>query len=351
MPHTGTVRALLDGMFYSRAHRLLAPIMRGYGSILMLHHVRPQQTRSSFAPNAGLEVTPEFLDQVLDYIKGEGIELVSLAEGIDRIRTQRCDKRFAVVTLDDGYLDNYVHAWPVFMKHECPFTIFVAADITDGKSELWWQIIEDVIDQGNRLKTEVAGESIDLPTESPKQKSAAFQQLYKLVRWGLDEPEQRKWIRRFAESHDIDWLAKCRDQAMTWDQIREINEDPLCTIGAHTVHHYSVGRLSEDDAYLEMFLSKGRIAEELGETPKFFCYPYGDPISAGPRDFALTEKAGFEAAVTTRKGMIYREHADHLFALPRVSLNGDYQQVRYVDVFMSGVPFMLANKFKTVNAA
>ena len=351
MPHTGTVKALLDGMFYSRAHRLLAPLMGGYGSFFMLHHVRPEKKRTGFAPNAGLEVTPEFLDQVITFVREQDIELVSFEDGIDRIRSQRCDKRFAVFTLDDGYLDNFEHAWPVFKKHECPFTIFVASDITDGKSELWWQIIEDVIASEDRLVAEVGAEKLDLPTETPKQENEAFQQLYKLVRWGLDEQSQRKWIRRFAEKHEIDWLSKCREQTMTWDQVREINEDPLCTIGAHTVHHYSVGRLDEDDAYLEMFLSKGRITEELGETPKFFCYPYGDPVSAGPRDFALAKRAGFEAAVTTRKGMIYREHSDHLMALPRVSLNGDYQDIRYVDVFMSGVPFMLANKFKAVNAA
>ena len=166
-------------MYYSRAHRLLAPLMSGYGSILMLHHVRPQQRRPAFAPNAGLEVTPEFLDKVLEFVRGQGIELVSFAEGIDRIRSRRCDKRFAVLTLDDGYLDNFEYAWPVFKKHECPFTIFVASDITDGKSELWWQIIEDVIQRGEGLKAEVGGESIDLPTETAKQKHTAFQKLEK----------------------------------------------------------------------------------------------------------------------------------------------------------------------------
>lgn len=37
--------------------------------------------------------------------------------------------------------------------------------------------------------------------------------------------------------------------------------------------------------------------------------------------------------------------------LPRFFINGDYQRLRYVDVMMSGLPFMLANSFKTVNAA
>ncbi|MCP5081882.1 MAG: polysaccharide deacetylase family protein [Alphaproteobacteria bacterium] len=351
MPHNGTVRTVLDGLFYSGAHRLLAPFVQGIGSFLMLHHVRPGTDKNGFAPNAGLEITPEFLDTVLSHFQERGIEFVSFAEGIRRTKLGVSQKSFAVFTLDDGYLDNFEHAWPIFKRHDCPFTIFIASDITDGTSELWWQILEQAIAASTSLSAQVAGDTISCQTATAAQKQQAYEKLYKQVRWGLEEQEQRKWIRSFAETQGIDVQAHCRAEAMTWDQVREINEDPLCTIGAHTVHHYAVGRMSEEDAYLEMLLSRGRIAEELGAAPAYFCYPYGDEVSAGARDFALAKKAGFEAAVTTRKGMIYPGHAEHLLALPRVSLNGAFQHVRYVDVLMSGLPFMLANKFRAVNAA
>ncbi len=351
MPHIGTVRTVLDGLFYSGAHRLLAPFVQGIGSFLMLHHVRPASGKNGFAPNAGLEITPEFLDSVLSHFRARGIEFVSFAEGVRRTRLGVSPKSFAVFTLDDGYLDNFEHAWPIFQRYDCPFTIFIATDITDGSSELWWLILERAIADSQKISTEVAGETISGETRTAAQKTQAYEKLYKLVRWGLEEAEQRKWIRQFADAQGIDVNAHCRAEAMTWDQVREINEDPLCTIGAHTVHHYSVGRLSEEDAYLEMILSRGRIAEELGSAPQYFCYPYGDEISAGPREFALAERAGFEAAVTTRKGMVYPGHGEHLTALPRVSLNGAFQHVRYVDVMMSGLPFMLANRFRAVNAA
>ena len=58
-----------------------------------------------------------------------------------------------------------------------------------------------------------------------------------------------------------------------------------------------------------------------------------------------------EAAVTTRKGLIYPEHGDHLFALPRVSLNGDYQSLHFIDLYLSGAPFALWNRFRRVDAA
>ncbi len=351
MPHIGTVRTVLDGLFYSRAHRLLSPFVQGIGGFLMLHHVRPAIEKHGFAPNAGLEITPEFLDSVLRHFSERDIEFVSFAEGVRRTKLGVSPNSFAVFTLDDGYLDNFEHAWPIFKQHDCPFTIFIATDITDGTSELWWLILEQVIADSQEFSTEIAGEVISGPTKTAAQKNLTYEKLYKLVRWGLDEKDQRKWIREFAEAHGIDVAAHCRAQAMTWDQVREINEDPLCTIGAHTVHHYSVGRMSEEDAYLEMILSRGRIADELGSAPDYFCYPYGDEVSAGPREFALAQKAGFEAAVTTRKGMIYAGHSEHLTALPRRTLNGSFQQLKYVDVMMSGLPFMLANKFRAVNAA
>ena len=47
--------------------------------------------------------------------------------------------------------------------------------------------------------------------------------------------------------------------------------------------------------------------------------------------------------MTTRKGLIHPRHASELTALPRVSLNGDYQKPRYVKVLLSGAPFALFN--------
>jgi len=138
---------------------------------------------------------------------------------------------------------------------------------------------------------------------------------------------------------------------MTWDELKALSEDPLVTIGAHTNNHYAIAKLSKADALEEMTSSAKRLENELGTRPQYFCYPYGDAGSAGERDFELASKAGFKAATTTRKGVLFSEHKNHLTALPRVSLNGDYQSVRYIDLFASGVPFALWNKFKKVDAA
>jgi hypothetical protein len=54
--------------------------------------------------------------------------------------------------------------------------------------------------------------------------------------------------------------------------------------------------------------------------------------------------AGFK--ITTQKGVLFRAHRPHLTALPRVSLNGDYQSLTYTALDLSGARFALWNKFQ-----
>jgi peptidoglycan/xylan/chitin deacetylase (PgdA/CDA1 family) len=123
------------------------------------------------------------------------------------------------------------------------------------------------------------------------------------------------------------------------------------TIGAHTVNHVMLAKVPEQSARAEMEMGRSVIEAALGRRPDHLAYPVGDASSAGPREFRLAAEAGFKTAVTTRPGVIFPEHRDHLTALPRISLNGEHQQLRYVRVLLSGAATAMWNGFRKVNAA
>jgi peptidoglycan/xylan/chitin deacetylase (PgdA/CDA1 family) len=324
----------------------------GLGAIFMLHHVLPGGgLQTGFAPNKALEVTPEFLDAVIGLARQRGFDLLSMAQAVERLRQPEVGQRpFVVFTLDDAYKDNMVHAAPVFARHQCPFTIFASPAIQDGTCELWWRGLEAAIAANATVRGSLNGEAFAMSCATPAQKLDCWNTLYWPVR-NLEQKAQRQWIRLFCTQNNIDLTTICTSQAMTWDELRRMAQHPLCTIGAHTVNHFAVGRLQEADALFELAESRRRLAAELGRAPAFLAYPYGDAGSAGPRDFALAREAGFEAAVTTRKGMLFPAHKDHLLALPRLSLSGDFQKLRYVDVLLSGSAFALLNGFRQLNVA
>jgi peptidoglycan/xylan/chitin deacetylase (PgdA/CDA1 family) len=344
------LRTGFDVLHFSGANALLRPVFRGAGAIFCLHHVCPGGgSKTSFSPNYQLEITPEFLQETISLCRDRGYDLVSLAVAVERIENSS-PKPFAVFTLDDGYRDNAVHAAPVFRRNNCPYTIFVAPKIAEGTCELWWRALEMIIADASHLELEVSGKRFDLETRQDKQKVHAWKTLFPLVK-SMPEHEQRKWINAASAKSGLDLRAYCRSVAMRWQDIVELNRDPLCTIGAHTMNHFAVAKLPTEEALQELQQSKAITEEHLGEEVDFFAYPYGDHDAAGARDFELSARAGFKAAVTTRKGIVFPEHRQHLQAIPRIMLSGRYQKIRYTDALLSGVPFALLNRFRRVDAA
>ncbi len=84
---------------------------------------------------------------------------------------------------------------------------------------------------------------------------------------------------------------------------------------------------------------------------RHLAYPVGDATSAGRREFELAPAIGFESAVTTSPGMLFSEHAARLTELPRVSVNGHWQDAGALEILLTGAPFGLWNRGRLVAAA
>ena len=339
----------LNGLYYSGAYYSLKNRFRGVGALLTLHHVRPRGPACGFSPNRILEITPEFLEATILQVKELGYEFVSLNEFQRRLVEKDFQRRFIAFTLDDGYADNYHYAFPLFRKHQVPFAIYVCTGLLDGSIDLWWQDLEDILLRERRLEVFFDGTRRKFKTETTRQKYVAYETIY----WALRSMPLEKQLTTFRAIKDH-YIAKSTkpdssDNALSWQMIAEMQRSNLLTIGAHTVKHRALSKLSSSAAQMEMALSQDLIEQHTGIKPAHFAYPYGDALSAAGREFSMARELGFLTAVTTRKGVVFPEHAEHLTALPRVSLNGDYQQARNVKLFLSGLPFALFNNFRKLD--
>lgn len=320
--------------------RALAPLTQGCGVIFTLHNVRPQP-QIPFQPNGHLAITPEFLGQVVDLLRQRGYRIVSLTEAVDRLTLGYGDERFAVLTFDDGYRDNLDHAYPVLKALDAPFTLFITSGLIDRSSELWWVALEHLIRDRATLTASLEGGQTELPCASPEEKANCFATLRDVLIRETDETAQRNLIRQLAAGNGLDLRALADDMMLSWDELRRLAADPLVSIGAHTHDHFALARLPLDEARADILAGMERIETELGQRPRVFAYPYGDTASAGAREGQLVADLGFQAAVTTQPGVLASSHARHLMHLPRVSLNGYFQDPSYVEEYLTGAPFML----------
>jgi peptidoglycan/xylan/chitin deacetylase (PgdA/CDA1 family) len=344
------IRAGLEALYFTGAHHVLRPIFAGIGAIFMLHHVRPRRA-DAFQPNRHLEVTPEFLRLTLQHLRNNDIDIVPMDELHRRLAAGDLSRRFACITLDDGYRDNRDFALPVLREFDAPCTVYVASDFAQGTGRLWWIALERLIAKLERIETEIGGTVIAMDTGTPAAKQASFDRLHDQLRALPGGQDLRREMATLCARYHFDETEISRELCLPWTELQRFAEDPLVTIGAHTITHCILARQSDAVAEQEIAISRARIESTLQQPVQHLAYPYGDKPAAGPREFALARHAGFKTAVTTRPGMLFPECAGHLTALPRVSLNGNYQDRRILPVLTSGAATAMWNGFRRVDAA
>lgn len=326
---------------------LARPFTSGIGAILMLHRVTATPEKPD-GVNRHLNIAPAFLDLLIADLKRNGYRFVSMDEAVERIVAPRHTERFAAITADDAYRDNFTEALPVLEKHEAPIAIYAAPSLVNGTADLWWELVEDIVAASDRLHVPTPEGQIVLDCSSPRRKYAANVFLHGYLTSRVGEEDQRLIVRRMAESAGVDADRPRRDTLMNWEELRAIVRHPLVTVGAHTVNHYNLKRLPEEKAFNEMADAARILESELGAKPRHMAYPYGYAAAVCKREVALARAAGYVSAVTTRHGVLRAEHAGHLHALPRISVNGRYQRLAHVRTMLSGVTTPLANAGRMV---
>ncbi|MCK3775622.1 polysaccharide deacetylase family protein [Ensifer sesbaniae] len=313
---------------------------RGQGAIFTLHHVRPKLARA-FDPNGHLEITPEFLDATLTTLKRDGNRFVTLEHLADALAAG--GGPIACFTLDDGYRNNLEHALPVFERHQAPFTVFVTGGFIDRTHTLWWETLADVLAVSETLRFDFGSGMEALEARTTAEKQAVFGRIAAYIH-SHDEAKAIASLDAAALERGID--PKAITDRLTLDEtgLRRLIESPLASLGAHTISHRSVARLSDAEARREIGESAQRIEAITGRRPLTFAYPYGDAPAVSPRDHRIVADLGFTLAVTTQPGTLVARAHPRPHALPRISLNGHFQRARYVSALASGIPFRLQRR-------
>ena len=341
-PRYAAIRTMFEALSVTRLTALIRHLSSARGIIFTLHRVLPDEP-ADFAPNAILQVKPDFLDYAIRRVRALGFDIVDLDEAVRRVEADFHVKRFAVFTFDDGYRDNLKYALPILRRHQCPFTLYVPTALVDGIGEVWWQALEDIVAAQQAIALEIDGETEYLPTTTLGEKQATYELIYTRMRT-MPENERVALIRDLAHKYSYDLEAQCRSLIMDWQELKTFAAEQLCTIGAHTVHHYELAKLPVDQARSEIEMSRKVLEAQFGKRPMHLSYPIGGRASAGPREYQLARDLGLRSAVTTIPGGLYRRHRDSLTALPRVSLNGLFQARRYMDVFATPAVFTLMGR-------
>ena len=303
---------------------MFSQYLNGVSTVFMLHRVtapEPQRLPS----NERLKVSPEFLEQFIKTAKSKGYSFISLDTLYDALIQGKSMTKTIVLTLDDGYADNYVEAFPIFKKYEIPFIIYITTSFPDSSAILWWHTLEDVILENDAL---TLSDGTQFGCSTFEKKIQAFNEIrQRLIH--LPNEDFLNALNALFAPKVIDWQAKVKELALNWDQIGEISEHPLATIGGHTINHFALATLTEKGVESEVIGCKQIIESHIHRPVEHFCYPFGGPKEVGIRDFELVKRLGFKTATTTRYGSIFAEHKEHLTALPRVMFNHEFSLLKY----------------------
>lgn len=226
-----------------KIHNLFHPIV---GEIWCLHRVVPE--RSPFPSNRDLEITPDYLEQLITDCIKHGYNFVDTDTFVKKATHCRLSQRLINITFDDGFSDIFTHAYPILKRHGIPFTIYVTTDMPDGCADLWWLQLE-----------QLAGGNVEW-----------FNQTIKEI-YNRDNDIAATMHSITSSSPDP---SLCQQHSLSWEQLHTMLSEGLCTIGSHGVSHSALSLLSETQILHELQNSRKRIKEMLGVDARHFSYPH-----------------------------------------------------------------------------
>jgi peptidoglycan/xylan/chitin deacetylase (PgdA/CDA1 family) len=323
---------------------LTKPFYSGKGQILMMHRVIPSISKERIHNHLSLEISPEHLENIISFFIRNNYDLISLDNLPGWLESNRNNnKKFVIFTLDDGYKDNLDYAYPVFKKFSTPFTVYITNSFADKSAILWWYIIEDMIIKNKNVAYSFSDFKINLDCSNYRKRETAFARLRDLI-MKFDEHNLEQELTGFFSKFGYSVNDYNIDVTLNWDEISQLSKDPLVTIGSHTLNHYNLCNLTNDQSLHEISESKIHIELKINTRVNHFSYPLGKYTN---REMEYAERCNFLTATTTKNANIFYNHIEHQFALPRISINA-LSNEKVLNLHINGFFPAILHKFRRI---
>lgn len=211
-----------------------------------------------------------------------------------------------VITIDDGYLNNYTLAYPVLKALGLPAVIYLTTGFIGTNKAPW---VDDLMDMLllTKAKTlcfpELLGDEVlDISTQLGK-RGAVVRLFQVMVR--LEHGGKMLVMERLSEVLEVKEI--CRNNGerkmLNWNEVMEMSENNI-SFGAHTVSHPTLSKMELREAKQEIYESKMEIETRIGSKVRHFAIPNGKREDFNEELKRYCKGIGMETIGSTEPGSI-----------------------------------------------
>jgi prepilin-type processing-associated H-X9-DG protein len=272
----------------------------------------------SFKPN--ISAHPQEFDRQMAYLK-EWFNVITLETLVDWLdQGSDLPPYAALITFDDGYLDNYTHAYTILRQHGLPALIFLTTGHIGTDAAFSWDLAAYCFYHSGRGNI--------LFPDGVEQRWADRAALDGIIKaWvealkTLPEAERQQWSDRLPGLLDVSVpQGYFRRLMLDWDLVREMNAGGI-SFGGHTVTHPILTRIPEEQARAEIRQSKAKIEKETANPVLAFAYPNGMSADFSSGLISAVTAAGYRTAFTLLNGpTTWRAAKEHPFEIRRIFIS------------------------------
>ena len=293
---------LTNGLFSSveklggwRLKRLLSPNTL---TVLNYHRVLPidEDSKSLFMPN--VSATPEMFANQMAYL-AKNYRVISVDDLVDWFNGgEALPTNAALITFDDGYLDNYEYAFPILREYGFSAVIFLTTNFLDRELIFFWDLIAYCIDAAESEKIYLSRIG-EVSLQGDKQE--VVKELVNRVKY-YSEDDKKAVLRELADICGVSVGEEISGaSAMSWGNAAEMVGQGI-EFGGHTVNHPILSKVADEEAVYEISESKRIIEEKIQREVLCFAYPNGQVGDFTARTQGIVRESGYQVAFSLISG-------------------------------------------------